>query len=209
MKKIKSKKLISLKTVTDFRDILAAISNNITTNLTREQILSSYNILKDMVINVVSDKEALAVEKAYLEVYDKRIYNETTGTYSATLGYYENSLDDILKKMKMNLGEEKIEVVKEFAFDANTLYEPKVAGKDLKNEVDNATMPGFIGKTLTEVEAWGRENNITINSEYVGIDSEHYNSNVGVGIVGNQSISVGTSLVNIHNLTIYINTVTE
>lgn len=204
-----SQKLISLKTVTDFRDILAAISNNITTNLTRDQILSSYNILKDMVINVISDKEALGVEKAYLEVYDKRIYNPNSGTYSATLGYYENSLDDILKKMKMNLGKEKNEVIKEFAFDANITYEPKVAGKDLKTEVDNATIPNFVGKTLSEVTAWGIEHNVTISSEYVDITNEHYNSEIGVGLVGNQSISGGTSLTNINSLIVYINTVTE
>ena len=204
-----SRKLLTLNTVTEFKDILSAISNNIVTSMSRDQILSSYNILKDMVINLISDKDALVVSKAYLEVYDNRIYNERTGTYSAALGYYDESLNDIIKMMKVNLELEKAEMITDFSFDANTPYEVKVAGKGLKTGANIRRMVSFVGKTVSEAENWGNTNNITIQKEYVTSDNPKYNSNVPVGLIANQSIASGMSLDNIKTLTIYINSTSE
>ena len=202
-----AQKALSLNTITDFKDIMAAISNNIVTNMSTDQILSSYNILKSMVLNVITDKDALVVEKAYLEVYDMNIYNETYGTYSQSLGYYEDSLKDIEKTMKINLGIEKPELITDFSFDANTIYEQKIAGKGIKNNVSVSKVIDFSGKSVSDVEAWGTQNNITINKEYVSLGDEHYNESVLIGLVGNQSISAGTSLNGVNSITIYINTV--
>jgi len=202
-----AQKALSLNTITDFKDIMAAISNNIVTNMSTDQILSSYNILKSMVLNVITDKDALVVEKAYLEVYDMNIYNETYGTYSQSLGYYEDSLKDIEKTMKINLGIEKPELITDFSFDANTIYEQKIAGKGIKNNVSVSKVIDFSGKSVSDVEAWGTQNNITINKEYVSLGDEHYNESVLIGLVGNQSVSAGTSLNGVNSITIYINTV--
>lgn len=202
-----AQKALSLNTITDFKDIMAAISNNIVTNMSTDQILSSYNILKSMVLNVITDKDALVVEKAYLEVYDMNIYNETYGTYSQSLGYYEDSLKDIEKTMKINLGIEKPELITDFSFDANTIYEQKIAGKGIKNNVSVSKVIDFTGKSVSDVEAWGTQNNITINKEYVVLGDEHYNESVLIGLVGNQSVSAGTSLNGVNSITIYINTV--
>lgn len=204
------KKLVSLNTVTDFREIISSISNNITTNLSRNQILSSYNILKDMVVNVISDRDALVIEKAYLEVYDMQVYNEGRGTYSSALGYYKDSLKDIIKSMKRNLEIEDKEIIKDFSFDANTPYELKVAGKGLKTGAENVgVIPNFIGKSVSEVEDWGNNNNITINKEYVTELDSYYNPEIAIGLVSYQNIKAGSSLNNIKSLTIYINTVNE
>ncbi len=200
-----SKKLLSLNTVTDFKDILSAISNNIVTNLSREQILSSYNILKNMVINLLSSQDALVIEKAYLEVYDMNVYNEKSGLYLSSLGYYEDSLNEIIKTMKVNLELEEASLIKEFTFDANTPYIQKVAGKDIKNTVNNVSVPNFIGKMVSEADEFGNLNNITINKEYVNSENSHYNSDVNVGLIGGQSIMAGTNLNNINSITIYIN----
>ncbi len=204
-----TKKIVTLNTVTEFKDILSAISNNIVTNMSRDQILSSYNILKDMVINLISDKDALIVSKAYLEVYDNRIYNERNGTYSAALGYYDESLKDIIKMMKINLELETAEMITDFSFDANTPYEVKVAGKGLKTGANIRRTISLIGKTVSEADSWGSANNVTIKKEYVTEDNPKYNSNVAVGLIANQSIAAGMSLDNINSMTIYINTVNE
>ena len=202
-----AKKVLSLNTLTDFKDIMAAISKNIVTNMSTDQILSSYNILKSMVLNVISDKDALVVQKAYLEVYDMNIYNERYGTYSAALGYYENSLDDISKKMKINLEIEEPELIKDFSFDANTIYEQTIMGKGIKNNVSIGSVIDFTGKTISEVEEWGNNNNIKINKEFVTSGDSLYNSNVMNGLVANQSIKPGVLLNGINSITIYINTV--
>ncbi len=204
-----TKRLVSLNTVTDFKDILAAISKNISTNLTRSQILSSYNILKDMVLNLISSKDALVIQKAYLEVYDNQVYNEKSGTYAQVLGYYQNSLDDIIKMMKINLEQESVEKITDFNFDANNPYTQKVAGKGLKTNTNNdeVKMPNFIGRSASEVEEFAKMYNISINKEFVSYGDSHYNNNYGVGIVSDQSISPNTLLNNISSITIYINSI--
>ena len=199
-------KALSLNTLTSFNDVMSAISNNIVTNMSSEQILSSYNILKDIVLNVISSKDALVVEKTYLEVYDMNIYNEYTGMYSATLGYYQNSLDDIIKSMKINLELEEPELIKTFTFDANTTYEQKIAGSGIKENVAINKVIDFTGKSVSEVEAWGISNNISIKVEYATESDSKYNSNVLNGLVGNQSVSAGTIITGINSITIYVNT---
>lgn len=199
------KKLLTLNTLTDFKDILNSVSNNVSTNLTTEQILSSYDILKSMVKNVISSKEPLIVNKTFLEVYDMRIYNERNNTYSSTLGYYQNSLDDIVKSMKVNLGIIKPTIIKEFSFDANISYESSVAGKGLKENVVNKTVESFIGKSVNYALEWGTSNNIQINKKFVTADDPLYNPNISVGLVGGQSVQAGANLGNIKSITIYIN----
>ena len=188
---------------------MAAISNNIVVNMSTDQILSFYNILKDMVINVISDKDALVVKKAYLEVYDMNVYNEKYNTYSASLGYYEDSLNDIIKEMKINLELENALLIKDFSFDANTIYEQQIAGKGIKNDVTVSKVIDFTGKSVSEVESWGLNNNIAIKKEFVTSDSEYYNSEISNGLVATQSIKSGTLLIGIKEITIYINTVSD
>ena len=75
------RKLISLNTLTDFKDILSSVSKNVETNLSREQILSSYNILKDVVINLMQKNRSVTAQKGYLEVYDLKVLTPS-GLYS-------------------------------------------------------------------------------------------------------------------------------
>ena len=203
-----AKKLISLNTLTDFKDILASVSKNVETNLSREQILSSYNILKDVVINLMQDSKSVSVSKGFLEVYDLKVLT-ASGLYSAALGYYEESLNDIIKMMKINLELEDAEMIKDFTFDANTTYEQKIAGKGIKGEIRDEMVPDFTGKSVTEAEDWGTSKNITIKKEYVTEDNTLYNSEVNVGLIAGQSVKAGASTNNVKEITIYINSVLE
>ncbi len=203
-----AKKLVSLNTLTDFKDILSSVSKNVETNLSREQILSSYNILKDVVINLMQDSKSVSVSKGFLEVYDLRVLTPS-GLYSAALGYYEESLNDIIKMMKINLELEEAEMIKDFTFDANTTYEQKIAGKGIKGEVRDEMVPDFTGKSVTEAEDWGTSKNITIKKEYVTEDNTLYNSEVNVGLIASQSVKSGASTNNVKEITIYINSVEE
>jgi len=204
-----AKKVLNLNTITDFSDIMNAISSNIVTNMSTKDMLSSYNILKSMVLNVISDKEALVVEKAYLEVYDMNIYNNYSNSYISALGYYQNSLDDISKEMKINLEIEKPELITDFSFDANNPFVQKVAGQGLKNDVSVDRVIDFTNKSANEVEDWAKKYNIAIEKKYVDEYDSNYNSNVLNGLVGNQSVKSGTIITGIKSITIYINTVSE
>ena len=65
-------------------------------------------------------------------------------------------------------------------------------------------LPSFIGKTVTEAENYCSENGIVCNIEYVDPDSEHYNSSVNVGLIGDQSVPISTFLGNITDITFYV-----
>ncbi len=204
-----AKRLMTLNTLTDFKDILGSISKNVVTNLSREQILSSYNILKDVVINLLKDNVAITAEKAYLEVYDLRVYNPGSNTYSAALGYYDKSLDDIVQMMRINLEKESAKPIKEFSFDANNVYEVKVAGKGLKGEIKDEMVPDFTGKMVSEVEDWASNHNIEVNIEYATSENGKYNPEIEVGLIASQNIKANSSIKNVSSITVYINSVTE
>ena len=42
------------------------------------------------------------------------------------------------------------------------------------------------------------------NIEYVDADSSHYNSNVNVGLIGDQSVHANTLLNNVTEITLYV-----
>lgn len=124
-------KALTLNSISDVKDILSAISNNISLNMDTNQILSSYDILKTMVGNALNDKEILTMQKTYLEVFNNPVYDPGMGIYLSTLGYYSDSLDDITKAMRVNLELEEAEMIKTFTFDAAAPYEQKVYGKGI------------------------------------------------------------------------------
>ena len=111
--------------------------------------------------------------------------------------------------MKINLEINEPTIIKYFSFDANNPYEQTLVGKGKKNEIDNRVVINFVGKSVSEAETWGKENNINILKEYVTSDSSKFNGNVNLGLIGSQSVIAGANLDNITSITIYINTVKE
>ena len=199
-----ARKLATLDSVSDFNDILSAVSNNISVNMDTNQILSSYDILKDMISNTLNGAEMLTLNRTYLEVYDNPVYLPN-GTYLSTLGLYQKSLDDIIKTMKINLELEDPELIKTFYYDANTEYVKSVAGKNIKTSDNNVLMKDFTGKSVSEVESFCKSNSIELTKEYVDSSSDLYNSSISSGLVAHQSVKEGIDVVNISKMTIYIN----
>lgn len=199
-----ARKLVTLNSLSDFKDILSAVSKNISVNMDTNQILSSYNILKGMISNTLNGSEMLTLNRTYLEVYDNPVYLPN-GMYLSTLGLYQKSLDDIVKNMKINLELEEPELIKTFYYDANTEYVKSVAGKNIKTSDNNVLMKDFTGKSVSEVESFCRLNKIELIKEYVNSSSDKYNSSVEVNKVAHQSVKEGIDVVNVSKMTIYIN----
>ena len=65
-------------------------------------------------------------------------------------------------------------------------------------------MPNLIGSNISKAEEFCKSHNMTLNKEYVDAGQAHYNSKVAAGLIGDQSISIGTLLANVSSLTIYI-----
>ena len=197
-------KALGFSSVANLQDILNAVSNNIATNMDINTILSGYSVIKSMVSNVLNGEDMLSINKAYLETYSLPVYVPSMGNTTSAQGYFEDSLEDIRHALKVTLGEEDEDEIKTFSFSVNEEYETYSPGKGKRSERSSEVLPSFIGKTVTEAENYCSENGIVCNIEYVDPGSEHYNSSVNVGLIGDQSVPISTFLGNITDITFYV-----
>ena len=173
----------SVRSVNDFYSILNAISNNIDTNMSTNEMLSFYNVAKNLLIK--SGDVNLNITKTYLTGYDLYVYNGSGKAY--TFQYYKQSLADIVKAMNITLGKEKKEEIKDFTFDLNEPYEKKVIGKTYYNETRKQVVPDFTSMSVSEAKSWGNNNGITINVNETISESEEYTD----GQITSQSVHDG------------------
>ena len=197
-------KALQFSSIKELQNILTAVSNNIATNMATDTILSGYNVVKNMVSNVISGEDLLNINKAYLETYSLPVYLPSSGMKTSAQGYYVDSLEDIRHALKVTLGIEEEEVIKTFSFSVNETYEISSPGKGLRKEQSSTTLPNFIGSTVSVAEEYCQEHGIVFNIEYVDPDSEHYNPDVAVGLIGDQSEFIGVLTSTVDELTVYV-----
>lgn len=191
-----AKQLMKVNSFNDFESILFAIAKNISTNISTSQILSSYEVLKSMLMQSLKGNDFINIQKTYLEVYTLPV--NIGGMQLSALGYYDDSLKEIKDAMQVNLGLKEEEMIKSFNYDYNEEYTSPIIGKGITGSISENSVPNFIGSTVRTVEDWGATNNITINKKFAC-------SNGIPGIVGNQDVSIGTPIASIQSLTITIN----
>ena len=168
----KAKSIRSLDTV---YNLLDTISNSMETNMTTSEILSLYNIGKDIIVkHSNSDASDLVnMQRLYISGYDAYIYdystisNQGTGLRLYNFVAYNGSITDISNAMKINLGLKKEKVIKKFSFSVNDPYVEKVIGKGTYNEAGIALLPNFVGKDKSVATSYGSKYGIKINIEYV------------------------------------------
>ena len=139
-----------VKTITDvsvFLDILNTVSNSIDTNLTSEQILSFYNVAKDILLKSLSDDEAelINIQQMFLSgsgqtIYDERsrlnLWNYVPSTASKKL---------ITQAMKENLELVEVTPITSFSFSINEPYEKEVIGENVSSAGSYRLVPNVIG----------------------------------------------------------------
>lgn len=197
-------KAMHFSSIKEFQNILNAVSKNIATNMDTDTILSGYNVAKNVLGNKLSGKDSINIEKATLETYSLNVYVPSQGRNTSAQGYYKDSLLDIQKAFNVILGKDEKEQIKTFSFSVNETYEKSAPGKGKRTGASGELLPSFVGKTVSEVESFGNSHNIKINVRYVDSGSEYYNSDVAVGLVGNQSVHKDVLLSTISELTVYV-----
>ncbi|MBE6160876.1 MAG: PASTA domain-containing protein [Firmicutes bacterium] len=185
-----AKKTSTIKSFEDFEKILDAITNNIATNMNKNQILSFYNVLKDMLANSKNNSEFVTIKKTYLETYSLPVYLQYAYMYTSALGYYSGSLDAIKDLMKTNLELKKKEIVKSFNYKYGENYEANATGKGITSGGKLELVPNFIGQSETSARNWASNNGINI--EVVGS---------GPTII-NQSVPASTLAKSISSITV-------
>jgi len=184
-----AKKMLKISSFEDFEKTLDAVSNNIATNMSEKQILSSYDILKKMLSNSLNGEDFINIEKTYLEYYSLPVY--TSNMYTSAIGHYEGSLEAIIDAMKVNLELEAPKIIKTFKYSYNETYEPKAIGQGITTGEKLELVPNFIGKSISYVRDWGIQKGIEIIVE--GPES---------GTVNYQSVHDGTLLKGVTKITI-------
>ena len=119
-----AKQATDIKSIDEVYDILDSITNNIDTNMQTSEMLSFYEVAKNMINRINQESgEFFTIEKTELVGNDKTI----NGAY--TFQYNAKSLKQITDAMKVNLGKKKATLIKTFNFSANEEYETKVYGQ--------------------------------------------------------------------------------
>ena len=194
-----AQKLRTVKSVDDFYKILNDVTNNIDTNMSTNQILSFYQVIKDIMVNKLSDSESVSIQKTFLTGYDLTMYIPGMGNVY-TFQYYKNSLKDIVDHMKINLELKKPKLIKKFSFSANEKYEQYVAGKgDYAKETKiGGTVPNFVGRSRNYVANWAAARGIRV---YYNIVSSSSGED---GEVISQSVPAGTVIDNLNYITVSV-----
>lgn len=199
-----AQKLKTVNTINEFEGILETVSHNIETNMLPEQILSFYNVGKDMLLN--SKSSNLSIKKTYLSYYSLPVYLPRSGMYTSALGYYPESLEAIKKLMKVNLELESEKPIKTFSISYNEDYTTPLVGQGLTGGTKLERVKSFIGSNQATANAWCQSNGINCVFETTTDIS-------AAGTIVNQSAHEGELVKNLNSITFYVSnglgTVTE
>lgn len=183
----------SIRNINDFHKVLKAVSKNLDTNIQTKEMLNFYNVGKSLLFkNHFNENEFIDIQKTYLSCYSLNING------SSTIQYYEQSLNDITKAMRVNLELEKPEIIKTFFFSVNEIYEEEIVGQNYYNEKRKETLPNFVGKSYSYLNEWNNTRNLNIM-----VDKEKSNICIQNEIL-KQSIKPTTLISNIDTLTVTI-----
>ena len=178
-------KMKTIKDVSTFMDILNTVSNSLDTNLTTKQILSFYNVGKDVAKRGLSSNDAdlVNIQQLFLDGNGQMIYDERARMVLWDYVPNKNSRRDIIEAMKINLGQAEHETITEFHFSINKPYEKKVIGAGpYKTGASYSLLPSFIG--LSEAQArsvasrYGISVTFTGGNGYVIAQSEPANKRI-------------------------------
>lgn len=181
-------KIKNINSVDTFYEMLNNISNSMETNMTTENILSFYNIAKDILLKNTNDTTDLSnligFERMYLSGYDQMIvdYDGINDTGSGLSLYnfvpYRGSIEDISNAMKVNLGLKEETIIKSYDFDINDEYEPRVIGKGNYSDYSLSLLPSFVGKDVSEVQNYCNSRGITLTINKVETNSKSLDGEV-------------------------------
>lgn len=161
-----------MKTITEvskFMDILNTISNSLDTNLTTKQILSFYNVGKDIVKRSLTsdDADLVNIQQLYLQGNGQMIYDERMRMVLYNYVPNKDSKKDVIRAMKENLELQEHTVIKEFSFSINEPYEKEVIGYGpYKTSYTYDLLPDFTGDS--EAQARAAASRLGISVRFVG-----------------------------------------
>ena len=193
-------KLKEVKSLDTIYSILDKVSASMTTNMTTNEILSLYNVGKDIIVksNGESVEDLIGIQKLYLNGRDARIYDSSSGLNLYNYLIYDNSLKAVVNAMKANLGLSDVKWVKEFSFSINNEYKETVIGKSESGGTSLVQLPSFVGMTESAARTKVSSLGVTITVKYATTGS---GTN---GTVLTQDKAAGTDITYAKNVTLTV-----
>lgn len=163
-------KLKDVRDLDTIYKILDTVGNNMATNMTTNEILSLYNIGKDVLSRTQDMKveDILSMQRLYISGADASIYDYSTingqGTRMKLYNFvpYKESLAAVINAMKVNLGLTNATIEKSFAFDASIPYEEEIIGKMTRGTTGLVQLPNFIGDSSAAATSYGSRHGINV-----------------------------------------------
>lgn len=178
-----------LNSINQVMDVLNTVTNNLDTNFTEQQILSFYDIAKDIMNNALQkdDADLINIEQLYLDGTGQMIYDERSRMVLWDYVPNTESRDDIIEAMKINLEEKEPEMIKEFSFSINDEdYEKTVTGS---GPYDTAftydLLPDFTGDSMEAARSYANAHGISIsfNGTSGYVVSQSYPANKRIDLI--------------------------
>lgn len=161
----KMKNIRELKT---FMNILDTVSNSVDTNLTTKQILSFYDIGKDIIKRSLSsdDADLINIQQLFLQGTGQMIYDERARMVLWDYVPNNNSRQDIIRAMKENLELVNHKEVYSFSFSINNPYEKEIIGEGpYSNSGTYKLLPDFTGDSEEQARETAAKLGISVTFE--------------------------------------------
>ncbi|MBQ2639483.1 MAG: LCP family protein [Bacilli bacterium] len=183
-------KIKTVKDISKFTKILDTVSDNMDTNLTTKQILSFYNVGKDIIKKslVADDSDIVDIQQLYLSGTGQMIYDKRSRLTLWNYVPYIGSKKEIIEAMKVNLEKKKHKTIKKFSFSINNTYEKKVIGKGTYTKTEKFSnqsrpTPSFSKSTTrsynNNTTRNNTNNNSTVNNNNNSAAEKNNNNAVG------------------------------
>ncbi|MEG0994911.1 MAG: LCP family protein [Bacilli bacterium] len=158
------KKTTNIGNITKLTEILNTISRNMDTNFKVEQILSFYNIAKEIMQRSKGNEDNIInMQQLFLQGTGQMIYDEGSKLVLWNYVLNKESIKDTTNEMKLNLGESNAMAIKTFSFSINDEYTKAVIGEGPYDTITSfALLPDFTGDTKEVAQSYAKKNGITI-----------------------------------------------
>ena len=183
--------------------ILDSLGKNLSTNMSRDTILSFYNLGKTILSKVEGREmsDAITIQKLFFTSYIQTI--RIGNMNLSTVGHYGGSVDAIKAALKENLGLKEKEVIKKMSFNINNKYEEKVIGKNVyTNKNATVVMGNYVKKDISVLQKWADENEFTLNITEKEITDGSYVNNAIISHYPKPKVDLSTLKSKVVDVTI-------
>lgn len=172
--------LTNVKDLNTIYGLLDVVSDNISTNMSKDTILSFYNIFKNIITtsDLSNIENTLDIQRLSLTVYGE--YINISGMNLSMIIAHQNSINAVSNAMKENLGLRDKEVIKTLSFNINNPYEETIIGSGIYGGTVVETLSDMTGDTKEDAESYCSSIGKECEFEYfeVTADEGYYNNEI-------------------------------